>query len=113
MTQEEKLELVRFLIFMRGKLQNLSLELLILGEDTTKVDAAEKKLATVIKKLRVSMMRAWQGNAADLMADLRKRNERAQRHLRELQEAQDRAGKIANILEQIDQGLGAVLGLVP
>ena len=113
MTQEEKLELVRFLIFLRGKLQNLSIELLILGEDTSKVDAAEKKLARQINKLRVNLMRSWQGDAANLMADLRNRNERAQRRLRELKDAQDRAGKIADILTDIDDGLGAVLQILP
>jgi hypothetical protein len=113
MTQEEKLELVRFLIFLRGKLQNLSIELLILGEDTTEVDAAEQKLAEQISKLRINMMKQWQGDAAELMADLRARNERAQRHLRELRDAQDRAGKIATIIAQVDQGMGAIVKLLP
>jgi hypothetical protein len=113
MKQEEKLELVRFLIFLRGKLQNLSIELLMLGEDPSKVDAAEKKLATHINKLRVNLMRNWQGSAANLMSDLRQRNERAQRRLRELKDAQDRAGKIADILTEIDKGLGTVLKILP
>lgn len=113
MTRKEKRELVRFLIFLRGKLQNLSIELLMLGEDTSKVDAAEKKLASQINKLRVNLMRSWQGSAANLMTDLRKRNERAQRRLRELQDSQDRAGKIADIIAEIDQGMGAVLKLLP
>ena len=90
MKQEEKLELVRFLIFLRGKLQNLSIELLMLGEDPSKVDAAEKKLAGHINRLRVNLMRSWQGSAANLMTDLRQRNERAQRRLRELKESRDR-----------------------
>ena len=113
MKQEEKLELVRFLIFLRSKLQNLSIELLMLGEDTSKVDAAEKKLATLINKLRVNLMRKWQGNAAKLMADLRERNERAQRRLRELEASRDRASKIADILTEIDQGMKTVLKLLP
>ncbi|NNJ64763.1 MAG: hypothetical protein HKP16_04300 [Xanthomonadales bacterium] len=113
MTRQQKLELLRFLIFLRGKLQNLSIELLMLGEDPSKVDAAEKKLARLINKLRVNLMRSWQGNAANLMADLRKRNERAQRRLRELKDAQDRAGKIADILKEIDDGLSAVLQILP
>jgi hypothetical protein len=113
MTRKQKLELLRFLIFLRSKLQNLSIELLMLGEDPAKVDAAEKKLATQINKLRVNLMRNWQGSAANLMADLRKRNERAQRRLRELKDTQDRAGKIADILTEIDQGLGAVLKILP
>ena len=113
MTRKQKLELLRFLIFLRGKLQNLSIELLMLGEDPAKVDAAEKKLASQINKLRVNLMRSWQGDAANLMADLRQRNERAQRRLSELKDAQDRAGKIADILTEIDQGLGAVLRILP
>ena len=113
MKQEEKLEVVRFLIFLRGKLQNLSIELLMLGEDTSKVDAAEKKLASLINKLRVNLMRKWQGSAAKLMTDLRERNERAQRRLRELAESRDRAAKIADILTEIDQGMKTVLKLLP
>ena len=113
MTQEEKLELVRFLIFLRGKLQNLSIELLMLGEDPAQVDAAEKKLAGHINRLRINLMQNWQGNAANLMDDLRKRNERAQRRLRELKESRDRAGKIADILAEIDQGMQTVLNLLP
>lgn len=113
MTRDEKRELVGFLIFLRGKLQNLSFELLMLGEDPSKVDAAERKLAGQINRLRVSLMKDWQGSAADLMADLRSRNERAQRRLRELKESQDRAGRIADILALIDEGLGSVMKLIP
>lgn len=113
MTRDEKRELVGFLIFLRAKLQNLSFELLMLGEDPSKVDAAEKKLAGQINRLRVNLMQDWQGSAAILMADLRDRNERAQRRLRELKESQDRAGKIAEILAVIDEGLGTVMKLIP
>ncbi len=113
MTRDEKRELVGFLIFLRGKLQNLSFELLMLGEDPSKVDAAERKLANQINRLRVSLMQDWQGSAANLMADLRGRNERAQRRLRELKESQDRAGKIADILALIDEGLGPLSRPIP
>lgn len=112
MTQDEKLALVRYLIFLRGKLQGLAIELLMLGESPAKVDDAEKKLAKQISKLRVAMMQDWQGNAATLMGDLRSINERAQRQLRELKQAQDRVAKIANILGLIDRGLVAVARLV-
>jgi hypothetical protein len=44
MTQDEKLALVRYLIFLRGKLQGLAIELIMLGESPTKVNGAEKNL---------------------------------------------------------------------
>lgn len=112
MTQDEKIELVNYLIFLRGKLQSLAIKLLLLGEDPTKVDEAEEDLAKKITLLRVNLMKQWQGDAAKLMAELKKSNEKAQRQLRELRDSQDRAGKLANILGLIDRGLSAVAGLV-
>lgn len=112
MTQNEKIELTRYLIFLRGKLQNLAIKLVNMGEDPTEVDKAEEELAKLVRKLRVNLMKQWQGDAAQLMADLKQSNEKAQRHLRELTDAQDRAGKLANILGLIDRGLKAVTGLV-
>jgi hypothetical protein len=46
------------------------------------------------------------------MIELRQSNEKAQRHLRELQDAQDKAEKLANILGLIDRGLASVSRLV-
>ncbi|MBT8071353.1 MAG: hypothetical protein HKP21_13880 [Xanthomonadales bacterium] len=112
MTHEEKLELVNFLIFLRGKLQSLAIRLILLGEDPKKVDEAEKRLAKEIKKLRINMMLDWQGDAAELMAKLRQSNEQAQRHVRELKDAQQRTAKLANILGLIDRGMESVAGLL-
>jgi hypothetical protein len=112
MTKDEKIELVNFLIFLRGKLQSLAIKLLMLGEDPKDVDKAEEDLAKQIKLLRVNLMQQWQGDAKQLLAELRQSNEKAQRHLRELKDSQDRAGKLANILGLIDRGLTAVAGLV-
>jgi hypothetical protein len=112
MTKDEKIELVNFLIFLRGKLQSLAIKLLMLGEDPKEVDKAEEDLAKQIKLLRVNLMQQWQGDAKQLLAELRQSNEKAQRHLRELKDSQDRAGKLANILGLIDRGLTAVAGLV-
>ena len=112
MTHEEKLELVNFLIFLRGKLQSLAIRLILLGEDPKKVDEAEKRLAKEINKLRINMMLDWQGDAAELMAKLRQSNEQAQRHVRELKDAQERTAKLANILGLIDRGMESVAGLL-
>lgn len=112
MTQDEKIELVNFLIFMRGKLQSLAIKLLLLGEDPTKVDEAEEDLAAKITLLRVNLMKQWQGDANKLLAEFRQSNEKAQRQLRELKDSQDRAGKLASILGLIDRGLSSVAGLV-
>lgn len=113
MSHDEKLELINYLIFLRGKLQSLAIRLLLLGEDPARVDEDEAKLAARIEKLRINMMQQWQGDAAELMKQLRQSNEKAQRRLRDLKDAQDRAGKLADILGLIDRGLGAVAGLVP
>lgn len=113
MSFDEKLELVNYLIFLRGKLQSLAIKLLLLGEDPAKVDAAEKNLAEKIDQLRINMMEQWQGDANLLMGELRQSNEKAQRHLRELKDSQDRAGKLADILGLIDRGMGALVGLMP
>jgi len=112
MTQDEKIELVNYLIFLRGKLQSLAIKLLLMGEDPEEVDKAEEDLAKKINLLRVNLMQQWQGDATQLLAELKQSNEKAQRHLRELKDSQDRAGKLANILGLIDRGLGAVAGLV-
>ena len=112
MTKDEKIELVNFLIFLRGKLQSLAIKLLMMGEDPKEVDKAEADLAKKIRLLRVNLMQQWQGDAKQLLAELKQSNEKAQRHLRELKDSQDRAGKLANILGLIDRGLSAVAGLV-
>ena len=112
MTQDEKIELVNYLIFLRGKLQSLAIKLLLMGEDPEEVDKAEEDLAKKINLLRVNLMQQWQGDAKQLLAELKQSNEKAQRHLRELKDSQDRAAKLANILGLIDRGLGAVAGLV-
>ena len=112
MTQDEKIELVNYLIFLRWKLQSLAIKLLLMGEDPEEVDKAEEDLAKKINLLRVNLMQQWQGDAKQLLAELKQSNEKAQRHLRELKDSQDRAGKLANILGLIDRGLGAVAGLV-
>lgn len=112
MTHDEKIEVVNYLIFMRGKLQRLAIRLLMQGEDPTKVDEAEEELAAKIDKLRVSLMEQWQGDASQLLGELKQSNEKAQRHLRELEDSQDKAAKLANILGLIDRGLSAVAGLV-
>ena len=112
MTQDEKIELVNYLIFLRGKLQSLAIKLLLMGEDPEDVDKAEEDLAKKINLLRVNLMQQWQGDAKQLLAELKQSNEKAQRHLRELKDSQDRAAKLANILGLIDRGLGAVAGLV-
>ena len=113
MTNDEKLELLRFLVFLRGKLQNLSFELELMKEDTTKIDKAEKRAAKAIQTLRIELMKKWQGNAATIMSDLRALNDTAQRKVRELSGAQDRAAKLAEIVGLIDRGLAVVGNILP
>ena len=58
------------------------------------------------------MMASWQVDATALMADLRNLNDLAQRRVRQLQDAQDRVAKVAEIVGFIDRGLAAVAGIV-
>lgn len=112
MTQDEKIALVNYLIFLRGKLQSLAIKLVMLGEDPSKVDEAEEQLAAKIARLRVNMMQQWQGDANQLLDELKRSNAKAQRHLRDLEGAQDKAEKLARILGLIDQGLASVARLI-
>ncbi len=112
MTLDEKFELMDYLIFQQSKMQKLSLRLLVLGEDHAEVDKREKELARQLKDLRVKMMASWQVDATALMADLRNLNDLAQRRVRQLQDAQDRVAKVAEIVGFIDRGLAAVAGIV-
>ncbi len=112
MTPEQRLEFVNFLIFLRGKLQKLSLQLLLQGLDPTPVDKTEAQLAQAIRELRTRIMQAWQADAVQVMAEVRSVNERAQRKVRELDSAVDKVEKVAEITQLIDKGLAAVLRLV-
>ena len=112
MTPEERLEFVNFLIFLRGKLQKLSLKLLLDGQDPTRIDESEARLAEAIRRLRVRIMQEWQADATEVMAEVRAVNDRAQRRFRELDSAADKIGKVAEIAQLIDEGLAAVLRLV-
>lgn len=112
MTQNDKLELLRYLIFIRGKLQHLSIELLTLGQDSSQVDEAENKLAQRIETLRGQVMQDWQGDANQIMDQLKALNEKAQNKIRELRNAVDKAQKITDFVQILDQGLALVTGLV-
>lgn len=112
MTTNEKLDLLKYLIFIRGKLQHLSIELLTMGEDTSKVDAKEKKLAAQINKLRGAVMQDWQGDASQIMSELQSLNEKAQAKIREMRDAVDKTQALSDFLGILDKGLALVAGLV-
>ena len=108
MKTNDKLELLSYLIFIRGKLQRLSIELLIEGQDTSKVDKAEKKLAKQIDTLRSSMMQRWHGDANEIMAELRTLNDRAQGKIREMRNAINKAEKVSEVVKILDDGLNLI-----
>lgn len=112
MTNDDKLELLRYLIFLRGKLQHLSIELLIEGVDTTSVDQAEQKLAQRIDTLRSQVMQNWVGDAQQIMTELRDLNDKAQAKIRDLRESADKAAKLSEFVGLLDQGLQLLAGLV-
>ena len=112
MTPQERLEFVNYLIFLRGKLQSLSIRLAVDGLETEAVDRAEASLAEAIRTLRVRIMQNWAADATQTMAELRRINDNAQRKVRELEAAVDKVAKAAEIAGLIDRGLAAVMNLV-
>lgn len=112
MTNDDKLALLRYLIFLRGKLQHLSIELLIEGVDSTSVDQAEQQLAQRIDILRGQVMQDWLGDAQQVMGELRDLNDKAQAKIRDLRSAADKAAKLSEFASVLDQGLQLLAGLV-
>ena len=106
-----KLEILRFLIFLYGKLIQLAVRLEQEGLDATDVRAREAEALELIDALRADMNRTWNGSAATVMRDLRDINNTAQRKVRELEETADQVGKVADILSTIDRAIQLVAGL--
>ncbi len=106
-----KLEILRFLIFLYGKLIQLALRLEQQGLDATDVRAREAEALQSIEALRAQMFEDWNGSAAAVMRELREINNTAQRKVRELEDAVDKAGKVADILNTIDRAMQLVGGL--
>ena len=106
-----KLEILRFLIFLYGKLIQLAVRLEQEGLDAMDVRAKEAEALQLIDALRAEMHRAWNGSAATVMRNLREINNTAQRKVRELEEAVDKVGKVADILNTIDRAIQLVSGL--
>lgn len=112
MNQADKLRLLNFLVFLRGKLQSLSIELMAEGENHDAVDNREKQLADEIDRLRVVLMRQWQANAKSIMGDLQDLNSTAQRKIREMRSATNKAKKVTEVVNVFDEVLGLVRGIV-
>jgi uncharacterized protein YukE len=106
-----KLEILRFLVFLYGKLIQLSLRLELEGLDAADVRAKEGEALELIDALRAEMSRSWNGSAAAVMRGLREINNTAQRKVRELEETADKVGKVADILNTIDRAIELGSGL--
>jgi len=112
MKKNKKLELLNYLIFIRGKLQSLIIELALEGQDTARVEAAEKKLAAQIGKLRSRLMRQWQGDADSIMTELRDLNDKAQSKIREMRNVTNKAEKAGEVVKILDKGLNLISGIL-
>lgn len=108
---DRKMEILGFMVFLYGKLIKFAVTVEMAGEDSTHVRSREKQAAKVIDDLRSDMFRTWNGQANSIMTDLRGINENAQRKVRELESAADKAGKVADILGVIDRAISLVSGL--
>ena len=106
-----KLEILRFLIFLYGKLIQLALRIEQEGLDAKDVRAKEAEALQQIDALRAKMFQDWNGSAAAVMRELREINKTAQRKVRELEDAVNKVGKVADILNTIDRAIQLVSGL--
>jgi hypothetical protein len=106
-----KLEILRFVVFLYGKLIQLALRVEQEGLDAADVRAKEAEAQQLIDALRAEMFQDWNGSAAAVMRELRDINNSAQRKVRELDEAVDKVGKVADILDTFDRALQLVAGL--
>jgi hypothetical protein len=104
----KKLEILSFLIFLYGKLIRLAVILERQGLDAGAVRQREKDASLLIDQLRSDMLRTWSGQANSVMGDLRDLNAQAQRKVRELEDVDDKIGKVADILSIIDRALALV-----
>lgn len=109
---DRKLEILRFVIFLYGKLIQLAVRLEQQGLDTTDVRAREAQALQLIDALRADMRRDWHGSAAAVMRDLRDLNSTAQRKARELEQTVDKVGKLTDVLHTIDRAMKLVGGLM-
>lgn len=112
MKKNEKLELLNYLIFIRGKLQSLAIELTLEGQDSSRVEAAEKELATRIDQLRSRLMQQWHGDAGAVMSELRDLNEKAQGKIREMRNATNKAEKAGDVVKILDKGLNLISSIL-
>ncbi len=112
MQQEDKIELVNYLAFVHNKLTRLSIRLFVQGEDTTAIDNARNRLNKEIDKLRVEIAKEWNGQAEDIMRDIRKLNDKAQSIIRDLDKTANKAEKITKVLGFFDKGLNIIKGLI-
>ena len=109
---DKKLEILSFVIFLHGKLITLALTIEQLGEDASEVREREAGAMQVINSLRREMLADWSGSAAGVMRELRAINSDAQRRVRELADAVDKAQKVTTILARIDKAISLARGLV-
>jgi hypothetical protein len=108
---DRKLEILRFLIFLYGKLIQLAVRLEQDGLDSTDVRAKEAEALQLIDALRADMHKDWKGLADAVMRDLREINNTAQTQVRELDKVVDKVAKVADILNTIDRAIQLVSGL--
>lgn len=108
---DRKMEILGFMVFLYGKLIRLAVIVEKAGEDSKPVRDREEQASKIIDDLRSDMLRAWNGRADKIMEDLRGMNENAQRKVRELESAIDKAGKVADILGVIDRAIALAGGL--
>lgn len=112
MTRNEKLDLLNYLIFIRGKLQSLAIELLLEGQDSSRVETAERKLTSQVDKLRSGLMQQWQGDADSIVTELRDLNEKAQSKIREMRNATNKTEKVREVVGILDKGLQLVTNIL-
>jgi peptidoglycan hydrolase CwlO-like protein len=112
-TIEEKLDLLNAMSRSLGKLTNVEARLRFRG-DTAEADQIKEKhdeLREAIDKLRGQIADKWTADAADIEAEIRKRNTKLQDSIRSIQNDIQTAENVVKILGLVDDALQAVSGL--
>ena len=107
LSKPDKQLLIRSLQSTRNKGDQLEIELLIADRNTEarQVRDATNALSRQIRKLISAAKKSWRGQAASLVADMRKRNARLQGAIRDIQRKVRIAENVAKAVRLIDDAV--------
>jgi len=111
---EAKIDLITSMVTSLGKLTNVEARLRFAG-DAARADQVRQKhdeLRDAIDTLRGKVADQWTQDAAQIEAEITKRNAKVQASVRNIQKKIDIAENVVKIIGQVDDAIQAVAGLV-